>query len=275
MAWYSSNYKYRAAVTIDASASAGGAADVIVLIPDAWDEFWTTIQSTGYDVVFFSDVSGVITHERETWVYASRSARFNLDDFTAIADSVQVVWLYWGYSAAPDLSSSFVETDDLYGLIELTDPTKAAALVVCAPQQPGATTPLAHFAKTANADIGVWWDVTPLLLQAATPLYGTLLLDELSRVDFGGTGASGDTDAYDSTGTKASLILETNTRVRFLEDRTYVFTQFEGGTTGSDYSLRLRAVIIRRMSTTGGAPYIRDIDIDARALLSVQDLGTS
>lgn len=50
MSWYSSNWRYRASISVDNTAGAGGAIDITASIPTNWDEFWDNVLSTGNDV---------------------------------------------------------------------------------------------------------------------------------------------------------------------------------------------------------------------------------
>jgi len=114
-------YANRLAVTVNMTAIAPGASAVARLtLGSDLEVFWDTVQANGYDVMIAYSNGSAITHERATWVYASKLAQFDFSltlSADAITGSVQVVYLYWGPATTVAVDPSggpFVNTISAY-----------------------------------------------------------------------------------------------------------------------------------------------------------------
>ena len=159
MSWYkdlsaSQAYKYRWPITVYNS-GASGSPNVRITIPTAWDEFWNTVLSTGFDVRFTShDGLTVLAYERASWTYASHTATFDVSAVPSPAAGVAIFWMYWGQASAADGAGAAV-AHSLTGQVSLMRPDPRR-LFAYRPSTPASTRPPDTIAKTANEKILVW-----------------------------------------------------------------------------------------------------------------------
>ena len=144
MSWFNSDYKYRAAISID---NHGGtnSIEVTVTIPTDWPQFWDVVLSSGNDaVVTLKDGVTVSTFKLSAWDYAANTGTIQIDTFAASTTAAALTcWLYWGKAGASSLQTAFSHTTTPRdGYIEVATPgTGSSPVVTCRPESPGATTP--------------------------------------------------------------------------------------------------------------------------------------
>ena len=149
MSWFNSDYKYRAAISID---NHGGtnSIEVTVTIPTDWPQFWDVVLSSGNDaVVTLKDGVTVSTFKLSAWDYAANT----------------------GKAGASSLQTAFSHTTTPRdGYIEVATPgTGSSPVVTCRPESPGATTPRSEISKASTEDIFLWWDVSKALARRRIP----------------------------------------------------------------------------------------------------------
>ena len=125
MSWYSTNYLQRAQVAIDLPVAAGGAGtnvqtDLEITVPPDFPAFWDNIRNDAFDVILVSPTNAILTFKRLTFDYANRQLTLQVDNFTyKNYESVGTCWLYWNYSSATDLASSFSASSPQNGMFFL------------------------------------------------------------------------------------------------------------------------------------------------------------
>jgi hypothetical protein len=183
VAWHSSSWLYRAAITVDNSAGSAGAGKYVnVTIPATWSFFWSTVLSTGYDLrVTAADGVTAVTFERATWTYASQVGTLEIGTVTAPAAKPFTLWLYWGNSGASDLSTAVVPASPLTGYIETLAPSGLFRIAV-RQEGYGNTAPSQRIQKGSTDEVDVWVDFSPILEIRTDPHQGLLLGQEIESV---------------------------------------------------------------------------------------------
>lgn len=161
--WFSSSYTHRVPIVVDASASTSGTKDVTITIPPTFARFWDVVQSTGYDVRFTSaDGTTELAYNRASWTYASKIGVFNVDATTQpVSNFNYIIYMYWGYAAATDGSTSPTISGALTGYISLIGsmaitPTPFAQFIV------GSASPTVQIQKRTTEVRRLWFGPIPL-----------------------------------------------------------------------------------------------------------------
>lgn len=209
MAWLT-GWNRRTAVTIDMSTKSGsGTTDATVVIPQAWDLFWSTIDASGDEIrVTKSDGTTAIVYE---WAAGfdktTKTGTLEIDDVShSHAPSAVLVWLYWDNSGASDGSASVTPSSPVTGYVDLLVPTNVVSI---ARGRGGSTTPRTTISATTSSVAPVGFDVRPLLRGQWTPGGGKFVGEELSEVAV----------AVNDTSDQAVASATTASTARFVADR--------------------------------------------------------
>lgn len=251
MSWHLSTHTKRASVTAFNSGTAGNY-DVTVAPAADFEEFWSSVLSSGYDVRFYSADGTALAYNRGTWTYASRAASFRVAALPSSAQNQAVhFFMYWGYSSATDGSTS-ASSGNLISSSAILYAATPAQVVNAGPQPVGATSPAVTITKSTGDTILLWWDVAALLWLREMRYNGFLSYEEVQYVN----------DVTVTTGgsAQASMVTESATKVK---DGRYVVTQHQAGTTGTSYTVSLD------VQTTLGRIF------DLRVQLDVTDVSES
>lgn len=188
MSWYSSNFADRIPVAIVADEDETS----LLTISPAWDQFWSSVMSTGYDVQFFEpDGITPMQFERVTWNVSTKTGTFRLLPASDDADVLNA-WMYYGYASATDQSVSTPATMvPGVAYIYLGTPSNPVDLV---PDAPGATSASTRLAVTTTESRYVWFRL-PLsaLPRRDRPHQGSEKLDEPFGVSVSSYAADGTT----------------------------------------------------------------------------------
>jgi len=188
MAWADSNYLYRAIVNADGSAWAGGNADIDIALDPGWDHFWDNIQADGDDIRIYGPSGVAYDYEWNGYNYTTKTGTIEVDNYPVGAATLACLYLYYGYTAATDGSSSFVSASDVVGYVTNIAPN--GDVFQGRPEAPGVTIPLQR-AGMSTTDAGYkWWDVTDSLTKAATPVNDHPDLFELYYIDLTAAGTA-------------------------------------------------------------------------------------
>ena len=250
MSWYNSNWQYRLPISVN---NLGGAStiDVNVIPTGDVELFWSKVASTGYDVRFTaSDGASPLAYNRASWTHATRSASFNVDAVSAASsDATVVIFMYFGYSAASDGSTSVTIASPKTGSIEVASPGTPRVNLV--PFRAGETLAQQKVTKAAAEQIDVWIDCRKALQSRSDAYSNSQRFEEIGyiqvAVEEGGTDDAG---RYDEALTTIS-------------DPGWVKVRVKGGSSGTDYTL---IVTVGTSSTRV---------LEARAVVDVQDIDES
>jgi len=227
MGWYSSAFKRRIAVTIDAvgSGSGAGAIDLSIVVPSKFDAFWANIRSDGVDIVV-TDMNGdLATFKRQTFHYPNKLLTLEVDGLN-ISDKnrMNCVWVYFDSPLhTTDLSSVFTVSGPLTGIPHQGAP---GGFVVVPTRGAIANQPLTTFIKDPTEIIDVWFSTSGLFERRATPSNGRNLFDDPSYIEVESLTSGG-----------------VNSAARYMEDESrfvdgWVRIRLQAGDDGSDYSVR-------------------------------------
>ncbi len=235
--WYDDNYLYRAPIVVDGSATAAGIVDAQLALQNS-HPFWLTVQSTGFDVRFTtSDGMTPLAYNRAAWDYANKSATFNIDGVVHfVTNTMTVIWMYWGYAAATDGSTSptigatlnaYIESNGILGDVFEIENGSAAA-----------TTPRNQRQKQSGDIIGVTWRL-PLLSRRTIPWEGRLDYEGPTTLVLAETG----TFTYNTNDLR--LVLD--------RDQLYVTTLLEAGADGDveDITCTVYTTLARKLIGIG------------------------
>lgn len=226
MSWHLSTHTKRASVVAFNSGTAGNY-DVTVAPPADFEEFWSAVMSSGYDVRFYSADGTALAYNRGTWTYASRTASFRVAALPSSAQNQAVqFFMYWGASVSD--GSTAASAGNLISSSAILYAATPAQVVNASPQPVGATSPAVTITKSTGDTILLWWDVAPLLWLREMRYNGFLSYEEVQYVN----------DVLVTTGgaTQASMVTESATKVK---DGRYIVTQHQAGTTGTSYTISL------------------------------------
>lgn len=249
MSWYDANYTRRALVRVPA----GMDVNATITLPTNWDTFWTTVQSTGYDVRF-CDKSGdtLLTYERATWTYANKAGVFEILNGNQETGLDSFIFLYWGYAAAADVSTA-VASPFTTAALDLMAPV--SPVIDAVPDAPGASQPAVEIATTSDEVQRVTFRVDPRdLLLRREPSAGSDRLEEWYAAKV---------YVYDADGTTTSTSLAAAVDFAF-EDSTgaqYVIVSLDSGTAGSDYILELEVYGTSYVRRKRVAVRVRDLSV--------------
>jgi hypothetical protein len=226
VSWHLSTHTKRASVTAFNSGTAGNY-DVTVAPAADFEEFWSAVMSSGYDVRFYSADGTALAYNRGTWTYASRAASFRVAALPSSAQNQAVqFFMYWGASTSD--GSTAASSGNLISSSAILYAATPAQVINAGPQPVGATSPAVTITKSTGDTILLWWDVASLLWLREMRYNGFLAYEEVQYVN----------DVLVTTGgsTQASMVTESATKVK---DGRYVVTQHQAGTTGTSYTISL------------------------------------
>lgn len=230
MSWYSENYRFRRALSVDATGKGASPIDATITLPTDDDLFWDTIQSTGYDIRV-TDADGITLEvfERASYTYASRAATIEIDNMAIDVSKHNLVWLYFGYSSATDGSTGVVPSAAATAYIAQETPDPAYT-ILCGPERPGATIPQTKIQKLLSAYLFLYWDLTDALQYRDANYEGSPLYEEIQSYTFAVNLAQSG---------QAAMIDDTLCRVLEQNGRRYIRTLVKAGTGGSNYQAML------------------------------------
>ena len=250
MSWYHSNWQYRLPVSVN---NLGGAStiDVNVIPTGDVELFWSKVAATGNDVRFTASDGGTeLAYNRASWGYAARSASFNVDSVTpSSSDATVVIFMYFGYSAASDGSTSVTIASAKTSAIEVASPGTPRVNLI--PFRPGETLAQQKVTKAAAEQIDVWIDCRRALQGRSDAYSNSQRFEEIGHVTVAvEAGGTDDAGRYDEALTTIS-------------DPGWVKVRVKGGSSGTDYTLVV----------TIGTSQTRVLE--ARAVVDVQDIDES
>lgn len=250
MSWYNSNWQYRLPISVN-NLSGASTIDATVIPTGDVELFWSKVASTGHDVRFTaSDGATLLAYNRASWTYASRSASFDVDSISASSsDATVVIFMYFGYSAASDGSTSPTISGAKSTSIEVASPGTPRVNLV--PFRPGETLAQQKVTKAAAEEIDVWIDCRKALQNRTDAYSNSQRFEEIDyiqvAVEAGGTDDAG----------------RYNEALTTISDPGWVKVRVKGGSSGTDYTL----VVTVGTSTTRV--------LEARAIVDVQDIDES
>lgn len=226
MSWYSSDYRFRRALSVDCTGSASSPRDATIAIAADDAEFWETIASDADDIRV-TDADGITleTYDIASFDYANKVLTVEIDNATVTGSSHNVFWLYFGYASAAAGNTPFSPSGAAtgYTALEIPDP---AYIVAVAPERPGATIPAQKIAKNTSETIFLYWDIEDVLMRRDYSRQQSAVYEEPSSYKFAVT---------DGGVAQAGMIDETLCRVITANGRRYVRVAVQDGTTATDY----------------------------------------
>lgn len=234
--WYDSNYTYRAPIVVDGSATAAGTVDATITIPET-HPFWLTVQDDGHDVRFTANNGyTLLDYNRRTWTYASKVGVFDINAITHhTTNTMTVIWIYWGYAAASDGSTSPSISGALNAYLHVAGPV--APVFEMRFEDVGSTAPAQTFQKTANEVAGVTWRLPEMALRTI-PWQASMTLEGPRTLTAGG-------------GPGPTPYLTENLRLFEAQGRLYLRSLISGGTTGNSYDAYVQAVTTEERTLRG------------------------
>jgi len=230
MGWYSSAFKRRIAVTIDAIGAGGGGGGPVDIeinnISSRYDSFWANIRSDGLDIVVTDRDGTKATFKRSSFNYPDRLLTLQIDGMH-IEDksSINVCWIYFDNpNQTLDLASAFTVSTPLTGYAHEGAPT--GFIVAPTRNTAIANQPLTTFIKDPSEIVDIWFSTAGLFEMRRTPSNGRNILDDPSYIEVesltsGGVDAAG---RYIYSQTKAI--------------DGWVKVRVQAGDDGADYSVR-------------------------------------
>ena len=246
--WYDSAWRYRWPVAVDAvTGSDSGSVDITFAIPEAWDHFWDNVtQASGYDIIVCgSDGRTLLTFDYNGLNLSTRTLTVEIDNFALNGTGkMEVIWLYWGNSAATDQSTAFAPSSPLTGYIELSGPAGYSSIARMA--QPNTTTPLTEWQKKTTETIRGWVDLSSVFSLQAYTYNGQFNSEGPYHVTVSAASPGGPT------------VTNTLTRYTYYENRFWAIGNISAGTTATTDALVYTTV------TTDGRTldYLVGISID-------------
>lgn len=174
MGWYQAGlWSKRAAISVDNNGTSP--ADVDVVIPREWDDFWTTIDSSGNELrAVWYDSQTLLSYSVDNgsggaFSKTNRNGRIRIDGMTVPATAgCLLIWLYYGSTSTQGSAAvATVIAASRTGSIELGRP--GLYRLEHSPQTPGLTRPRVTFHKTATEQIDVWIRYDKVLQKRVTP----------------------------------------------------------------------------------------------------------
>ena len=236
MSWYDENFTYRYPVAID-NAGATANYDLSVLIPPAWDFFWESIGSNGFDVIPVSPSGNLIAFQRSGFNYANRTLTLQMDSYELTTASVNLIYIYFKKASASDQSSVVTISTPKDGQIWLGKP----ANMVVGPMTftGGASSPSQTFVMNTSTSAYIWFNIENLLAKRFSPYNERMNYEEIQYckvrvLDSGGSSVGG-------------MVSQLNTR--FIPGFVGVYIQGSGGSDGSNYQVELTIQTVQGAQT--------------------------
>lgn len=252
MSWRSALDTYRQPLSIDNTGGGAGAFDATIPIPADWDHFWTTVQSTGYDLrVTGADGVTVVTKlDINGFNTTNKVGTLEIQD-TAPAAGMLQYWLYWGDSTLGTGLTSFVPASAKSGYADLGAPVPGYLFAAQSQERLGDTSPKNVMAKTSDTTVFAWIDFSALMqrrVHVHPAAVGSHEYECLSYVTVAATGGL----TVTTTGTRYEVGAAGAAIVR---------VQISGGTTATDYILTVTAVTtLGRTLTAKVEVLVRDMN---------------
>ena len=236
MSWFDENFQYRYPVAID-NAGATANYDLSVVIPSAWDTFWESIGSNGFDVIPVSPSGNLIAFQRSGFNYANRTLTLQMDSYELTTASVNLIYIYFKKASASDQSSVVTISTPKDGQIWLGKP----ANMVVGPMTftGGASSPSQTFVMNTSTSAYIWFNIENLLAKRFSPYNERMNYEEIQYckvrvLDSGGSSVGG-------------MVSQLNTR--FIPGFVGVYIQGSGGSDGSNYQVELTIQTVQGAQT--------------------------
>jgi len=259
MSWYDEAWKYRSAIGIVNDGLGGGTDDVTIAVAVDWDHFWDNIQSDGDDIrITSADGITLETYQLIGFDFANKVLTIECDA-VAMAGSAatELIWLYYGNSAAVAASGTFTAANALTGHIWLGTPPEGNR-VRLRRERPEATQPETEFAKTTAEELWLW--ILVPLMQRVEANEGQQAFEEVARV--------ANTNLVKTGGSDVTSTLADATATKFVEDGEGFWVGIslqDAGADGTDYSIEPR--ITTQIGNVDGQRRI----LNPRILMKVRD----
>jgi hypothetical protein len=214
--------------------------------------FWDDVLSSGNDIrVTDADGRNLLTFKRATWTYATKSGTIECDNYAAPdADSMALVWLYWGSAGASDAVSVFSASSAKTGAMDAISTPKQNVFTV-SPNSPGATQPQNVITKGTAETVFAYLDFSSYLIKRPVQFGGSNFGEEIDSVALQVFyGASDETGLY------------AESEIRFYHPA-LVRLQLQAGTDDRDYTVSATVKL-----TTGRI-------VNPRILLKVKNVNES
>jgi hypothetical protein len=224
MSWYDTSWRFRAPVAIN-NLSGASPIDISFVIPTD-HPFWDDVLSSGNDIrVTDADGRNVLAYQLATWTHASKAGVIEVDGYTPPdADSMCLIWIYWGNAGAAAASGSFTASSAKTGTMDPISVPRQNVFTV-SPNSPGATQPQNVITKGTAETVFAWLDFSSYLIKRPVQFGGSNFGEEIDSVAFQVFyGVSDETGVYDETQT------------RFYHPA-LVRLQLQAGTDGRDYTV--------------------------------------
>lgn len=252
MSWYNSSWNRRASVTVDNSGGSTTPIDIQFTIPADWDEFWTSVLSTGADLrlVAADGVTLVSNVEFNSFNSTNRTCTVKVDNWTPPGEGMCHLWLYWGNSGASSISVSQTLTSPKGGYIELGAATYRQVSVT--PEGFKDVRPRAKIQKTSGESVYVFFDFSGILEGRRSVFAERMFYEEISRISSLQVTIAGanQTTMYSST------------EGRVIQGR-LVRVLVKAGDDGSDYTIALQ---VTTTNSQGGSQVL-----EARTWLAIRN----
>ncbi len=268
MSWYtdgSTTWQRRMAISvIDPAGGSPGSYDVSLTLGVQHAEFWSKVQSDGYDIIVTqSDGITEIPHARGTWIYASKTAQIDIDNAGLARGSskarIHLLWIYYDTAdvVASDPETPFTPSSALTACCWPGKVRLGAALTI-PPSLPGDTQPRMIQQKTSEDENEMIVSLGHLLDPADTDINDSPTYDEPGWVQFGGETATVSTTLWDVNSSRFDLTGR------------YIRSILYGGTTATDYTQYVRLGISNPDDVVDGSNEPKKV-YDQRLILKVVD----
>lgn len=183
MSWFNASWSHRTAILVDKLTAGVATVDVTATIPTDLEEFWDNVLASGNDVRV-TDADGRTLEVYDLAAGFDTATRTGVVEVQAvlppIADSMMVLWLYYGNSGAADARTAFAPAAARTGYIYSGMPV--APIFKASGEEARATAPRQQIAVTPYEGGMPWFDVTPRLTPRYEPYEGRRLNEEISYV---------------------------------------------------------------------------------------------
>lgn len=243
--WYSEDYKYRRAISVDNTASGSGTWSISMTIPDDMEDFWDNVQADGDDIVVTSwDGFTPITAANATAVVidnasggafsgGSKLGRIRIDQFTTgVANTTNFVWVYWGNAAATSNSAfgAWSSPSTVTATMAREGSNRVAPRIVTRPEDPGATVPRTSLSKTTQETLYLYWDLRKELNGRDEPYEGSLWYEGIRSCLI----------SAETGGGAAAAVVTATATLMLGRQGGVIRTTHPAGTSGTDYTLKLK-----------------------------------
>lgn len=246
MSWYDEDYSYRVGVWINlVGVVKGSTIDVSIAVPTDFAHFWATIQADGDDIRI-TDSDGLTARDYQwaSFSYANRTGTIEVDNVSHTSLTGNLIWLYYGNSAATDGSTSFTATTPETGTIYL-GAVPRRNLLATGQEAPRTSIPSQQLQKSVNEDIYVHWRVEGLITRQHA-YEGSTRYEEIDYIESADITLAG----VSQTAMKAlpqARLFEAG------DGYTYARIGYTGGVTGTDYTIEISLVTTFGRTITGRA----------------------